>query len=30
VQPCVLFLDQLEMIAPVRGQDTSSEKTFDR
>ncbi|KAJ0395417.1 hypothetical protein ATCC90586_002134 [Pythium insidiosum] len=28
--PCVLFFDQIESIAPVRGFDTSTEQTFDR
>ncbi|OQR89632.1 cell division cycle protein 48 [Achlya hypogyna] len=28
--PCVLLLDQIESLAPVRGFDTSSEQTFDR
>lgn len=28
--PCVLYFDQIESIAPVRGFDSSSEQTFDR
>ncbi|TYZ65571.1 hypothetical protein PybrP1_003173 [[Pythium] brassicae (nom. inval.)] len=28
--PCVLYFDQIESIAPVRGFDTSTEQTFDR
>ncbi|KAJ1626578.1 P-loop containing nucleoside triphosphate hydrolase protein [Pavlovales sp. CCMP2436] len=28
--PCVLILDQLEALAPIRGADTSSEQTLDR
>ena len=28
--PCLLFFDQMEALAPPRGQDTSSEKTLDR
>jgi transitional endoplasmic reticulum ATPase len=28
--PCIIFLDHLEALAPVRGHDTSSERTFDR
>jgi SpoVK/Ycf46/Vps4 family AAA+-type ATPase len=28
--PCVLFLDQIEAIAPRRGFDSSSQQTFDR
>ncbi|GLE05651.1 hypothetical protein PINS_up014691 [Pythium insidiosum] len=28
--PCVIFFDQIESIAPVRGFDTSTEQTFDR
>jgi transitional endoplasmic reticulum ATPase len=28
--PCVLYFDQIESIAPLRGFDTSTEQTFDR
>lgn len=28
--PCVLYFDQIESIAPVRGFDNSTEQTFDR
>jgi transitional endoplasmic reticulum ATPase len=28
--PCVLYFDQIESIAPVRGFDSSTEQTFDR
>uniref|UniRef100_A0AAV1TYU2 AAA+ ATPase domain-containing protein n=1 Tax=Peronospora matthiolae TaxID=2874970 RepID=A0AAV1TYU2_9STRA len=28
--PCVLYFDQIESIAPIRGFDTSTEQTFDR
>ncbi len=28
--PCILFLDQIDALAPVRGHDTSSEQSFDR
>ncbi|RLN25876.1 hypothetical protein BBJ28_00000857 [Nothophytophthora sp. Chile5] len=28
--PCVLYFDQIEGIAPLRGFDTSTEQTFDR
>lgn len=28
--PCVLYFDQIESLAPVRGFDTSTEQTFDR
>ncbi|CAI5708425.1 unnamed protein product [Hyaloperonospora brassicae] len=28
--PCVLYFDQIESVAPVRGFDTSTEQTFDR
>ncbi|TMW65922.1 hypothetical protein Poli38472_003687 [Pythium oligandrum] len=28
--PCVIYFDQIESIAPVRGFDTSTEQTFDR
>ncbi|GMF61579.1 unnamed protein product [Phytophthora fragariaefolia] len=28
--PCVLYIDQIESIAPLRGFDTSTEQTFDR
>jgi transitional endoplasmic reticulum ATPase len=28
--PCVLFIDQLEALAPPRGHDTSTERTMDR
>jgi transitional endoplasmic reticulum ATPase len=28
--PCIILIDQIEVIAPHRGNDTSSERTFDR
>eukprot|EP00742_Colponemidia_sp_Colp-10_P009440 GILJ01010294.1.p1 GENE.GILJ01010294.1~~GILJ01010294.1.p1 ORF type:complete len:853 (+),score=106.64 GILJ01010294.1:345-2561(+) len=28
--PCILFIDQIEALAPVRGSDSSAEHTFDR
>ncbi|KAL6065601.1 ATPases of the AAA class [Balamuthia mandrillaris] len=28
--PCILFIDQVEMVARKRGHDTSTENTFDR
>lgn len=28
--PCVVYFDQIESLAPVRGFDTSTEQTFDR
>ena len=28
--PCILFFDQIEMLAPRRGGETSSEQSFDR
>eukprot|EP01029_Cantina_marsupialis_P008189 TRINITY_DN1949_c0_g1_i3.p1 TRINITY_DN1949_c0_g1~~TRINITY_DN1949_c0_g1_i3.p1 ORF type:complete len:727 (-),score=189.51 TRINITY_DN1949_c0_g1_i3:469-2349(-) len=28
--PCILFLDQIEALAPIRGNDNSTQKSFDR